>query len=179
MIAAIHKISVGGGGKHTLSPEESPRPKRKFWETMLTIERVNTRAITTAMTLKNAYSNASFSSVTAAIKSLGLSDNGFKTTAKHFEVGVPQKSYARALRCYTAGPFHICFLRSWNVIISMKYILKLDLQGMYLYDSGVHAYIHLQWRFQWRVYSFYWACMQRQMVRGPSIYASKKILLKE
>ena len=25
MIAVIHKISVGGGGKHTLSPEESLR----------------------------------------------------------------------------------------------------------------------------------------------------------
>ena len=40
--------------------------------------RANTRAITAAKTIKTAYSIASFSSVTAATKLLGLSNNGFK-----------------------------------------------------------------------------------------------------
>ena len=84
-----------------------PRPKRKFWETTLTIDRANTRAIATAITLKNAYSNASFSSVTAATESLGLSDNGFKTAAKHFEVGVPQ-NVMRVL-CAVIRPNHFKF----------------------------------------------------------------------
>ena len=30
MTAVIHKISVGAGGKHTLSPEESPRRSVSF-----------------------------------------------------------------------------------------------------------------------------------------------------
>ena len=48
---------------------------------MLAIDRAReyARAITAAKIIKNAYSNASFSSVTAATESLGLSDNGFKT----------------------------------------------------------------------------------------------------
>ena len=46
---------------------------------------VNTCAITAAKRMKNAYSNASFSNITAATKSLGsISDNGFKTAQKAF-----------------------------------------------------------------------------------------------
>ena len=40
MTAVLRKISVGTGGKHTLSPEKSlPRSKRKVCETTLTIDR--------------------------------------------------------------------------------------------------------------------------------------------
>ena len=79
MTAVIHKISVGAqGGKHALSPEESPRRNVSFGK-LRSQYIANTRAITAAKTIKNAYSNASFSSVTAATKSLGLSDNRFKT----------------------------------------------------------------------------------------------------
>ena len=78
------------------------------------------RAITAAKIIKNAYSNASFSSVTAVTESLGLS----ATTAskRQFESrtgrwvgrggGRTPGHYARALRCNTAGPFQICFLRA-------------------------------------------------------------------
>ena len=47
--AVIRKISVGAGGKHTLSPEESLRPSVK---TTLTMDRAraNTCAITAAKT---------------------------------------------------------------------------------------------------------------------------------
>ena len=41
--------------------------------------RANTRTITAAKTIKDAYSNASFSRVTATTESLRLSGNGFKT----------------------------------------------------------------------------------------------------
>ena len=43
MTAVIHKISVGAGGKHTLSPEEILHRGVKFWETMLTIDRARLR----------------------------------------------------------------------------------------------------------------------------------------
>ena len=32
--AVIQKLSVGAGGKRTLSPKEQSPSKRKFWETM-------------------------------------------------------------------------------------------------------------------------------------------------
>ena len=79
MTAIIHKIYVGAGGKHTLWPEESLRRSVRLENYAHNRSRANTRAITAAKTIKNAYSNASFSSVTAATKPLGLSDNGFKT----------------------------------------------------------------------------------------------------
>ena len=56
-----------------------PKVKNVCLELAHNRSRANTRAITAAKTIKNAYSNASFSSVTTATKSLGLSDNGFKT----------------------------------------------------------------------------------------------------
>ena len=44
MTAVIHKTSVGAGGKHTLSPEESLRQSVSLiWETTLTIDRVGIR----------------------------------------------------------------------------------------------------------------------------------------
>ena len=64
MTAVIHKISVGAGGKHTLSPEESPRRSVSFGK-LRSQQIVNMRAITAVKTIKNAYSNASFASVTA------------------------------------------------------------------------------------------------------------------
>ena len=79
MTTIIHKTSVGTGGKHTLSREESLRRNVSLGNYTHNRSRANTRAITAAKTIKNAYSNASFSSVAAATKSLGLSDNGFKT----------------------------------------------------------------------------------------------------
>ena len=79
MTAIIHKISVGTGVKHTLSPEESLRRSVSFGNYAHNRSRANMRAITVAKTIKNAHNNASFSSVTAVTKSLGLSDNGFKT----------------------------------------------------------------------------------------------------
>ena len=65
---------------------------------------------------KELYSNASFSSVTAATESLELSDNGFKTAQKIVELGygqciggggggeggVPPEHYVCALRCNRA-----------------------------------------------------------------------------
>ena len=72
MTAVIHKISVGAGGKHILSPEES----------LSRIDRARIRVPLRRRrqtAIKNEYSNVSFSSVTAATESLGLSDNGFKT----------------------------------------------------------------------------------------------------
>ena len=83
---------------------------------------MNTCAIMVVKTIKNTYSNASFSSVTAATESLGLSDNGFKRPKKQFESsnilelgyqaacggrggGHAPEHYAHALRCNTAGPF--------------------------------------------------------------------------
>ena len=65
-----------GWRKHFVASRKSPS-KRKFWETALTIDRA--RAITAAKTIKNMYSNVPFSSITAAIESLLLSDNDFKT----------------------------------------------------------------------------------------------------
>ena len=79
MTAVIYKISVGAGGEHTLLPEESLRRSVSLGNYTHNRSRANTRAITAAKTIKNAYSNASFSSITAATESLGLSDNGFKT----------------------------------------------------------------------------------------------------
>ena len=76
MTAIIHKISVGAGGKHTLLPEKSLRRSVSLGNYAQNRSRANTQAI---MAIKNAYNNASFSSVTAATESLGLSDNGFKT----------------------------------------------------------------------------------------------------
>ena len=70
-----------GWRKHFVASRKSPS-KRKFWETALTIDHARVRmplGITAAKTIKNTYSNASFSSITAAIESLGLSNNGFKT----------------------------------------------------------------------------------------------------
>ena len=64
MTAVIHKISVGAGGKYTLSPEESPRRSVSF-EKLRSQQIANVRVITAAKTIKNAYCNASFSSVTA------------------------------------------------------------------------------------------------------------------
>ena len=75
MTAVIHKISVGAGGKHTLSPVKA-KVLGNYAHSRL---HANACAITVAKTMKNAYSNASFSSVTAATESLGLRDNDFKT----------------------------------------------------------------------------------------------------
>ena len=85
MTAVIHKISVGAGGKHTLSPEKVSVEAYVLGNYAHNRSRANTRAITAAETIKNAYSNASFSSVNAATESLGLSDNDFKTARKQFE----------------------------------------------------------------------------------------------
>ena len=72
MTAVIHTISVGAGGKHILSPEESlHRIDRARIHVPLRWRR--------QIAIKNAYSNVSFSSVTAATESLELSDNSFKT----------------------------------------------------------------------------------------------------
>ena len=45
MTAVIHKISVGAGGKHTLSPEESIRRRSRA--------NIYARVITAAKTIKN------------------------------------------------------------------------------------------------------------------------------
>ena len=79
MTTVIHKIFVGAGGKHTLSPEESLRGSVSLGNYAHNRSRATTRAITAAKTIKNAYSNASFSSVTVITESLGLCDDGFKT----------------------------------------------------------------------------------------------------
>ena len=47
--------------------------------------RIRVPLYTVAKTIKNAYSNGSFSSVTAATESLGLSDIGFKRPKKQLE----------------------------------------------------------------------------------------------
>ena len=78
MTTVIHKISVVAGG-NTLSPQESHRRSVSFGNCAYNRSRASTRAITAAKTIKNAYSNGSFSSITAAVESLGLSDNGIKT----------------------------------------------------------------------------------------------------
>ena len=73
MTAVIYEISVGAGGKHTLSPEESLRRSVSFGKLYAhNRSRTNTRDITAAKAIKNANSNASFSSVTAVTQSLGL-----------------------------------------------------------------------------------------------------------
>ena len=115
--------------KHFVAWRKFPS-KRKFWGTTLICNRshANTRAITAAKTIKNAYSNAPFSSISAATESLQLSNSGFKTALKKqfesssiLELGYQaacggrggrraQEHYARALCCNTAGPFQICFL---------------------------------------------------------------------
>ena len=80
MTAVIHKICVGGRGKHILSPEESLRRNVNFGE--LRSQKIAPECACHYGGEDNKermYSNASFSSVTAATKSLGLSDNGFKT----------------------------------------------------------------------------------------------------
>ena len=77
MTAVIHRISVGAGGKHILLPEESLRRSVSLVNYAHNRSRANMHTITVAKTIMNAYSNASFSSVTAASKSLRLSDNGF------------------------------------------------------------------------------------------------------
>ena len=82
MTDIIRKISVGAGGKHTLLPEKSLRRSVSLGNYAQNRSRANTQAIMAAKTIKNAYNNASFSSVTAATESLGLSDNGFKTAYK-------------------------------------------------------------------------------------------------
>ena len=79
MTTVIHKISVGAGGKHILSPEESLRGRVSLGNYAHNRSRAITRANTAAKTIKNACSNASFSSVTVTTESLGLSDDGFKT----------------------------------------------------------------------------------------------------
>ena len=64
--AVIHKISVEAGGKHTLSPEESPHRSVSFGKLFAhNRSHANMRAIIAAKTINNAYSNASFSSVAA------------------------------------------------------------------------------------------------------------------
>ena len=55
MTAVIHKISVGAGGKHTLSPEESLRRSVSLGNYAHNRSRANTRAITVAKTIKNAF----------------------------------------------------------------------------------------------------------------------------
>ena len=76
MATVIHKIYVGAEG-NTLSPQESLRRSVSFGK--LRLQQIAREYGLVAKTIKNAYSNASFSSVTAATESLGLSDNGFKT----------------------------------------------------------------------------------------------------
>ena len=56
MTAVIRKISVGAGGKHTLLPAESLRRSVSLGNYAHNRSRPNTRAITTAKTIKNAYS---------------------------------------------------------------------------------------------------------------------------
>ena len=75
----IQKISDGARRKHTLSPEESLRRSVSLGNYTHNGSRANMRAVTAAKTIKNAYSNTAFSSVTAVTESLGLSDNDFKT----------------------------------------------------------------------------------------------------
>ena len=80
MTAVIHKISVEAEGKHTLSPERNLHQSVSFGK--LRSEQIACEYVchyTAAKTIKNAYNNASFSSVTAATESLGLSNNDFKT----------------------------------------------------------------------------------------------------
>ena len=80
MTAVIHKICVGARGKYILLLEESPCRNVSFGE-------VRSQKIAPECAChyggednkEHMYSNASFSSVTAATESLGLSDNGFKT----------------------------------------------------------------------------------------------------
>ena len=79
MTAVIPKISVGAGGEHTLLPEESLHRRVSLGNYAHNRLKANTRAITATKTIKNAYSNASFSSATVTTESLGLSDNDFKT----------------------------------------------------------------------------------------------------
>ena len=84
MIAVIHKIS-GAGGKPTLSPEESLCRSVSFGKLRShNRSHANTRAITATRTIKNAYSNASVSSVTAATKSYSAT-TASKWPKKHFE----------------------------------------------------------------------------------------------
>ena len=54
MTVVIDKISVGAGGKHTLSPEESLRRSVSLGNYAHNRSRANTRAITAAKTIKNA-----------------------------------------------------------------------------------------------------------------------------
>ena len=70
MATAIHKIYVGAGG-NPFSPQ-----------VLGNCAYDRSRASTAAKTIKNAYSHALFSSVTAATELLGLNDNGFKTAKK-------------------------------------------------------------------------------------------------
>ena len=58
MTAVIHKISVGGGGKHILSPEESFHRSEVLGNYVHNRSRANTRAFTVAKIIKNACSNA-------------------------------------------------------------------------------------------------------------------------
>ena len=62
MTAVIHKISVGAGGKHTLSPEESLRRSVNLGNYAHNRLHANAHTITAVKTIKNAYmySNASF-----------------------------------------------------------------------------------------------------------------------
>ena len=72
MTAVIYKICVGARGKHILSPEESLRRNASFGPEYAGHYGGEDNK-------ERMYSNASFSSVTAATDLLGLSDNGFKT----------------------------------------------------------------------------------------------------
>ena len=65
MTAVIHKIFVGAGRKHTLSPEKSVCRSVSFVNYAHNRSRANAGAIMAAKTIKK-YSNASFSSLTAA-----------------------------------------------------------------------------------------------------------------
>ena len=81
MSVVIHKISVGAGGKHTLSPQESLRRSVSLGNYAHNRSRANiyTRAIYGGEDNKQRiHNNGSFSSVTAATESLVLSDNSFK-----------------------------------------------------------------------------------------------------
>ena len=73
MATAIHKISVGVGRSTLCCLKKVSVKAQVLGNYTHNRSRADTRAI------KNAYRNASFSSVTAATESLGLSYNGFKT----------------------------------------------------------------------------------------------------
>ena len=103
------------GGKHTLSPEESFRRSVSFGEL---------RSHTAAKTIKNAHSNTPFWSISAAtqqwlqnglkkqFESSSILELGYRAACGGRGGGRALEHYACALRCNTAGPFQICFLRA-------------------------------------------------------------------